>query len=26
LGPAGNKPIAQNTPTPITPTTGANCK
>ena len=26
LGPDGNKPIAQNTPTPITPTTGANCK
>ena len=26
LGPAGNKPLAQNTPTPITPTTGANCK
>jgi hypothetical protein len=26
LGPAGNKPIAQNTPTTITPTTGANCK
>jgi hypothetical protein len=26
LGPAGNKPIAQNTPTSITPTTGANCK
>jgi hypothetical protein len=25
-GPAGNKPIAQNTPTSITPTTGANCK
>ena len=24
LGPNGNKPIAQNTPT--TPTTGANCK
>jgi hypothetical protein len=24
LGPDGNKPIAQNTPT--TPTTGANCK
>ncbi len=26
LGPDGNKPLAQNTPTPITPTTGANCK
>jgi len=26
LGPDGTKPIAQNTPTPITPTTGANCK
>jgi hypothetical protein len=26
LGPAGNKPTAQNTPTSITPTTGANCK
>lgn len=25
LGPDGNKPLAQNTPTP-TPTTGANCK
>ena len=26
LGPDGTKPLAQNTPTPITPTTGANCK
>ena len=26
LGPDGNKTLAQNTPTPITPTTGANCK
>ena len=26
LGPDGTKPIAQNTPTPITPITGANCK
>ena len=26
LGPGGNKPLAQNTPTPITPVTGANCK
>jgi len=26
LGPDGTKPIAQNTPTPIMPTTGANCK
>ena len=27
LGPDGNKPIAQNTPTPLsTPITGANCK
>jgi len=27
LGPAGNKPLAQNTPTiSTTPTTGANCK
>jgi hypothetical protein len=26
LGPDGTKPIAQNTPTPIASTTGANCK
>jgi len=26
VGPGGNKPLAQSTPTPITPTTGANCK
>jgi len=26
LGPAGDKPIVQNKPTSITPTTGANCK